>query len=208
MDIDLGRHSVPDATTLMGFRHLLETHDLTQALLVEINAMLKERGLLMSRGTLVDATLIAAPSSTKNKEHERDPEMHQTQMGNQWYFGMKAHIGADKDSGLVHTVTGTAANISDISQTQNLLHGRESEVWADAGYAGVDKREDVKQVLAAMFYIGAHPFAQQVCVDSVPQRCARYRCAGMKVRFHQFALGLRVIPAPPVTSVSDYQPLG
>lgn len=149
MDIDLGRHSVPDATTLMGFRHLLEAHDLTQALLVEINAMLKERGLLMSQGTLVDATLIAAPSSTKNKEHERDPEMHQTKKGNQWYFGMKAHIGADKDSGLVHTVTGTAANVSDISQTPNLLHGEESAVWADAGYVGVDKREDVKQALAA-----------------------------------------------------------
>ena len=149
MDIDLGRHSVPDATTLMGFHHLLEAHDLTQALLAEINAMLNERGLLMSQGTLVDATLIAAPSSTKNKERERDPEMHQTKKGNQWYFGMKAHIGADKDSGLVHTVTGTAANISDISQTPDLLHGQESAVWADAGYVGVDKREDIKQALAA-----------------------------------------------------------
>ena len=149
MDIDLGRHSVPDATPLMGFRHLLEAHDLTQALLAEINAMLNERGLLMSQGTLVDATLIAAPSSTKNKERERDPEMHQTKKGNQWYFGMKAHIGADKDSGLVHTVTGTAANVSDISQTPNLLHGEESAVWADAGYVGVDKREDIKQALAA-----------------------------------------------------------
>ena len=94
-------------------------------------------------------TLIAAPSSTKNKERERDPEMHQTKKGNQWYFGMKAHIGADKDSGLVHTVTGTAANISDISQTPDLLHGQESAVWADAGYVGVDKREDIKQALAA-----------------------------------------------------------
>lgn len=149
MDIDLGRHSVPDATTLMGFRHLLEANDLTQALLAEINAMLKERGLLMNQGTLVDATLIAAPSSTKNKERERDPEMHQTKKGNQWYFGMKAHIGADKDSGLVHTVTGTAANVSDISQTPNLLHGQESAVWADAGYVGVDKREDMQQALAA-----------------------------------------------------------
>ena len=149
MDIDLGRHSVPDATTLMGFRHLLEAHDLTQALLAEINAMLKERGLLMSQGTLVDATLIAAPSSTKNKEHKRDPEMRQTKKGNQWYFGMKAHIGADKDSGLVHTVTGTAANVSDISQTADLLHGQESAVWADAGYVGVDKREGMQQALAA-----------------------------------------------------------
>ena len=148
MDIDLSRQSVPDATTLMGFRHLLEANDLSQAMLVEINAMLKERGLLMNQGTLVDATLIAAPSSTKNKEHGRDPEMHQTKKGNQWYFGMKAHIGVDKDSGLVHTVTTTAANVSDISQTPNLLHGQESAVWADAGYVGVDKREDMQQALA------------------------------------------------------------
>jgi IS5 family transposase len=149
MDIDLGKQSVPDATTLMGFRHLLEANDLSQAMLVEINAMLKERGLLMSHGTLVDATLIAAPSSMKNKQHERDPEMHQTKKGNQWYFGMKAHIGADKDSGLVHTVISTAANVSDISQTPDLLHGQESHVWADAGYVGVDKREDMQQALAA-----------------------------------------------------------
>jgi IS5 family transposase len=149
MGIDLSQTSVPDATTLMGFRHLLEAHDLTKAMLVEINVMLMERGLLMTQGTLVDATLIAAPSSTKNKEHKRDPEMHQTKKGNQWHFGLKAHIGADKDSGLVHTVTTTAANISDISQTPALLHGQESEVWADAGYVGVDKREDMQQTLKA-----------------------------------------------------------
>jgi IS5 family transposase len=148
MGIDLSRTSVPDATTLMGFRHLLETHDLTKAMLVEVNVMLMERGLLMTQGTLVDATLIAAPSSTKNKDHKRDPEMHQTKKGNQWHFGLKAHIGVDKDSGLVHTVTTTAANISDISQAPALLHGQESEVWADAGYVGVDKREDMRQTLA------------------------------------------------------------
>ena len=100
MDIDLCKQSVPDATTLMGFRHLLEANDLSQAMLIE-------RGLLMSKGTLVDATLIAAPSSTKNQEHARDPEMHQTKKGNQWYFGLKAHIGVDKDSGLVHTLITT-----------------------------------------------------------------------------------------------------
>jgi len=149
MGIDLSRQSVPDATTLMGFRHLLEANDLTKAMLVEVNVMLMERGLLMTKGTLVDATLIAAPSSTKNKEHGRDPEMHQAKKGNQWHFGMKAHIGVDKDSGLVHTLTTTAANVSDISQTPALLHGQESGVWADAGYVGVEKREDMQQALSA-----------------------------------------------------------
>ena len=103
----------------------------------------------MTQGKLVDATLIAAPSSTKNKEHARDPEMHQAKKGNQWHFGMKAHIGVDKDSGLVHTLRTTAANVSDISQTPALLHGQEQNVWADAGYVGVHKREDMQEALAA-----------------------------------------------------------
>jgi IS5 family transposase len=149
MDIDLSRQSVPDATTLMGFRHLLEANDLPQAMLIEVNAMLIERGLLMSQGTLVDATLIAAPSSTKNREHARDPEMHQTKKGNTWHFGLKAHIGVDKESGLVHTLVTTAANVSDISQTPVLLHGQEEDVWLDAGYVGVEKREDMQQALSA-----------------------------------------------------------
>lgn len=149
MHIDLSVQSVPDATTLMGFRHLLEANDLAQALLVEVNAMLIEQGLLMSKGTLVDATLIAAPSSTKNQEHARDPEMHQTKKGNEWYFGLKAHIGVDKESGLVHTLITTSANVSDISQTPCLLHGQEQEAWLDAGYVGVEKREDMKAALAA-----------------------------------------------------------
>lgn len=149
MGIDLGRMSVPDATTLMGFRHLLEAHDLTKALLVEVNALLMEQGLLMAKGTLMDATLIAAPSSTKNQERARDQDMHQTKKGNQWHFGMKAHIGVDQDSGLVHTVVSTAANVSDISQAPALLHGQEESVWADAGYVGVDKREDMQEALAA-----------------------------------------------------------
>jgi transposase, IS5 family len=149
MSIDLSQQSVPDATTLMGFRHLLEANDLPQAMLVEVNAMLIERGLLMSKGTLVDATLIAAPSSTKNQAHGRDPEMHQAKKGNQWYFGLKAHIGVDKESGLVHTLVTTSANVSDISQTPALLHGQEQEVWLDAGYVGVEKREDMQKALSA-----------------------------------------------------------
>lgn len=148
--IDLAVESVPDATTLENFRHLLERHDLTRAMFVEVNALLSERGLLMHRGTLVDATLIAAPPSTKNKERARDPDAHQTKKGNQWYFGFKAHVGADEASGLVHTVVTTAANVSDISQTAALLHGGEERVGADAGYVGAEKRPEVKARLATM----------------------------------------------------------
>lgn len=147
---DLAVTAVPDSTTLENFRHLLERHDLTRAMFAEVNALLAERGLLMHRGTLVDATLIAAPPSTKNRERARDPDAHQTKKGNQWYFGFKAHIGADEDSGLVHTVVTTAANVSDISQTAALLHGREERVGADAGYVGVEKRPEVKVRLATM----------------------------------------------------------
>ncbi len=148
--IDLGFESVPDATTLMDFRHLLEKHKLPHALLQEVNALLTERGLLMSQGTWVDATLIAAPSSTKNKVRKRDPEMHSTKKGNEWHFGMKAHIGADDQSGRVHTVISTAANVSDISQTAALLHGQEQRVGADAGYVGVEKRAEVQAKLKTM----------------------------------------------------------
>ena len=141
--IDLSVEAVPDATTLLNFRHLLETHQLTQAIFTEVGALLSERKLLMREGTIVDATIIAAPSSTKNTRKERDPEMHQTKKGNQWHFGMKAHIGVDAQSGLVHRVTGTAANVADIAQTHALLHGQEKEAYADAGYLGVEKREEI-----------------------------------------------------------------
>ena len=141
--IDLSVESVPDATTLLKFRHLLEAHRLTVRILEEVNAHLSERRLLLREGTIVDATIIAAPSSTKNKERKRDPEMHQTKKGNAWHFGMKAHIGVDTQSGLVHTVTGTAANVADIAQTHELLHGQEKHVFADAGYTGVEKREEL-----------------------------------------------------------------
>jgi IS5 family transposase len=141
--IDLAAEGVPDATTLLKFRRLLETHDLCQGLFNAINADLATRGLLLREGTLVDATLIAAPPSTKNKDKQRDPEMHQTRKGNQWHFGMKAHIGADRDSKLVHTVVVTAANVADITQTAELLHGQERQVHADAGYLGVEKRAEI-----------------------------------------------------------------
>jgi IS5 family transposase len=141
--IDLSAEGVPDATTLLKFRRLLETHDLCKGLFSAINADLTARGLLLREGTLVDATLIAAPPSTKNLKKERDPEMHQTRKGNQWYFGMKAHIGADRDSKLVHTLVVTAANVADITKTAELLHGAEQQVHADAGYTGVEKRAEI-----------------------------------------------------------------
>jgi IS5 family transposase len=140
--VDLSRESVPDATTLLKFRRLLQDNDLTRALFDEINAHLAEQGLLMRAGTIVDATIIAAPSSTKNAEKARDPEMHQTKKGNQWHFGMKAHVGVDAESGVVHTVIGTAANVSDVTQAGALLHGQETVAFGDAGYQGVDKREE------------------------------------------------------------------
>jgi transposase, IS5 family len=142
--IDLSRESVPDATTLLKFRRLLLANDLTRTLFDEINAHLAEQGLLMRAGTIVDATIIAAPSSTKNAKGERDPDMHQTKKGNQWFFGMKAHIGVDAQSGLVHTVVGTPAHVNDVTQAGALLHGQETVAFGDAGYRGVDKREEAQ----------------------------------------------------------------
>lgn len=141
--IDLSSEGVPDATTLLKFRHLLEKHDLTKGILDEINAVLSEQKCHMKEGTIVDATIIAAPSSTKNADRKRDSEMHQTKKGNQWHFGMKAHVALDAQSGLVQRVIGTAANVSDISQTHALLHGNEKDVFADAGYLGVEKRPEI-----------------------------------------------------------------
>jgi IS5 family transposase len=146
--IDLARESVPDATTLLKFRRLLEKHALTAKLFEDINAHLAERGLLLREGTMVDATIIAAPPSTKNKDHARDPEMHQTKKGNEWHFGMKAHIGADADSGLVHSLHATAANESDVAHTHEVLHGQESMAFVDAGYIGVEKRPEIVQAQA------------------------------------------------------------
>jgi IS5 family transposase len=142
--LDVGEDHLPDESTILRFRHLLEAHNLSIQILATVNATLTAKGLLLKQGTVVDATLIAAPSSTKNSSGERDPEMHQTKKGNQWHFGMKAHAGVDADSGLVHTVTTTAANAHDITQASELLHGQETDVFADSGYRGVDKREEVQ----------------------------------------------------------------
>ena len=133
---------LPDETTILNFRHLLERHNLGHGLLSEINAHLESQGLKLREGTIVDATIIEAPSSTKNRAGERDPEMHQTKKGNQWHFGMKLHIGVDADTGLVHSMSTTAANVHDITEAHNLLQGRETMVWCDAGYQGAHKRAE------------------------------------------------------------------
>ncbi|PKA67321.1 IS4 family transposase /IS5 family transposase [Pseudomonas baetica] len=138
----LNLERIPDETTILNFRRLLEKHELAAGILAVINGYLGDRGLSLRQGTIVDATLINAPSSTKNKDGKRDPEMHQTKKGNQYYFGMKAHIGVDDESGLVHRVVGTAANVADVTQVDKLLHGAENVVCADAGYTGVEKRTE------------------------------------------------------------------
>lgn len=131
---------IPDETTILNFRRLIEQNELAPMILDQVNAHLARKGLMLKRGSIVDATILAAPSSTKNAQGKRDPEMHQTKKGNQWYFGMKAHIGVDTDSGLVHTVVTSAANEADVTVVGDLLHGKESQVHADAGYTGADKR--------------------------------------------------------------------
>ncbi len=140
--IDLSRESAPDATTLLKFRRLLETHHLTERIFAAINTLLAVKGLILKEGTVVDATIIAAPSSTKNQSGERDPEMHQTKKGNQWHFGMKAHIGVDAETGITHTLVTTPANTNDVTQAHALLHGEEKVAFGDAGYQGVEKREE------------------------------------------------------------------
>ena len=144
--------AIPDETTILNFRHLLEESDLAEDILKLVNAHLARKGLLLKRGSIVDATIIAAPSSTKNADGQRDPEMHQTKKGNQWHFGMKAHIAVDADSGLVHTVATTAANEADVEQVADLLHGKEEQVYADSGYRGAQtrvERDDLQWHIAA-----------------------------------------------------------
>lgn len=139
--IDLIEENAPDATTLLKFRHLLEDNNLTKEFFEAIKYALTYNGYMLKQGTIVDATIIKAPSSRKNKDKKRDPEMSSTKKGNNYYFGMKSHIGVDKDSGFIHTIETTPANIHDISVADKLLHGEEKELYADAGYIGVEKRK-------------------------------------------------------------------
>ena len=144
LHINFLEEQVPDATTLLKFRHLLEEHSFGEAMFNDIKERLEKAGLMMHGGTIVDATIIAAPSSTKNKDGKRDPEMHQTKKGNQWYHGMKVHSGVDAGSGYVHSITGTAANVSDIAETSKLIREDDEVVYGDSGYQGVEKRDEIK----------------------------------------------------------------
>lgn len=137
--VDLGRAAAPDETTICKFRYLLEEHDLGRAMLDAVNLHLEAGGIRITTGTIVDATIIHAPSSTKNQKQERDPEMHQTRKGKQWYFGLKAHIGVDNKEGIVHSVCTTAANVADKHMLPDLLHGEERKVWGDGAYQGAGR---------------------------------------------------------------------
>jgi len=146
---------LPDETTILRFRHLLEKHKLAPQILAVVNELLGAKGLMLRAGTVVDATLIAAPPSTKNASGERDPDMHQSKKGNQWHFGLKAHIGVDAESGLVHTVRATAGNVNDVVEASQLLHGDERDAFGDAGYQGVAKRPDANA--GVNWHVGMRP---------------------------------------------------
>jgi transposase, IS5 family len=143
---DLGRERIPDATTLLKFRHLLEENDFGKAMFARVGALLQANGVKVSGGTIVDATLIAAPPSTKNEDKARDPEMHQVKKGNQWHFGMKIHVGADSKTGLIHSASITAANVHDSHEVPNLLHGDETRLYGDSAYRGKAQRERLKEI--------------------------------------------------------------
>lgn len=145
--IDLGNEPVPDETTILNFRHLMEQYNLGEQLFLLVNDYLEDNGFKVARGTIVDATIINAPSSTKNQENSRDPEMHQTRKGNQWYFGMKAHVGVDSKTKLIHSVVATAANVHDSQVLDDLLHGNETRVWGDSAYSG--QGDAIKEIAPA-----------------------------------------------------------
>jgi IS5 family transposase len=160
--VDLGRAPAPDETTILQFRHLLEKRDLSGAMLDTVNRYLEGRGIRIATGTIVDATIIHAPSSTKNAQGERDPEMHQTRKGNQWYFGMKAHIGVDSKSGIVHSVCTTAASVADKHMLADLLHGDERKVWGDGAISG-SERDDSRGGAARAGYDQPQNQIQKLC---------------------------------------------
>lgn len=144
---DLGAERIADAGTLLNFRHLLEAHDLGAAMFAKIGTLLQANGMKLSNGTIVDATLIAAPPSVKNQDKTRDPEMHQVKKGNQWHFGMKLHIGVDSASGLIHSASVTAANVHDRHEVPNLLHGNETRFYGDSAYRGKEQRERLREIV-------------------------------------------------------------
>lgn len=161
---------IPDETTILKFRHRLEKHDLGGQILASINGHLADQGLMLREGTIVDASIIEAPSSTKNRAGARDPEMHQTKKGKDWHFGMKVHIGVDDVLGLVHSAVTTPANVHDLTAAPELLHGDESAVWADAGYRGIEKRAEHRD-REVSWHIGMRPGQRrQLDPDSAAER--------------------------------------
>lgn len=167
--IDLVSDRIPDESTILAFRHLLEKHNLGEQIFETVKAHLKDRGMAMKQGSIIDATLIAAPSSTKNEAGERDPVMYQTKKGNQWYYGMKVHLGVDKDSGLIHSVETTAANVHDLTPAAELLHGDEKVVYADAGYQGIEKRPEMEGKTTT-FRIAMRPRKRRALPDTTEGR--------------------------------------
>ena len=168
--LDAGESRMPDETTILNFRHLLEKHQLAQSLFQEVVSLLTEQGLILREGTIVDATLIAAPPSTKNRERKRDPEMSSSKKGNQWYFGMKAHIGVDTAHGLVHTVQVTTGKVSDYAMSETLLHGEEVTAHGDRGYADKSREPDRPR---GEDDVGPHwfvPFRRRKGCDTTPEQ--------------------------------------
>ncbi len=168
MHIDFNEQQVTDATTLLKFRHLLEKNKIGEKIFADVNKRLDEAGLIMHGGTIVDASLIAAPKSTKNQSGKRDPEMHQTKKGNEWYFGMKVHAGVDAATGYVHTLTGTSANVHDVSETSKLIRKEDHVVYGDSGYLGAPGREEIKkdEVLSQIeFRINKRPSSLKMAND-------------------------------------------
>lgn len=192
MRIDFASEQVPDATTLLKFRHLLEEHGLQEEMFAELGRILEKSGVMMRGGSIVDATIIAAPSSTKNAEGKRDPEMHQTKKGNQWHFGCKAHIGADAGSGLVHTVEVTAANAHDVTVAHALVRVDDSFCYADSGYLGIEKRSEVASDahLASMEWkVAPRPSQLKVAAGLSCERLVERRKASVRAKVeHPFLI--------------------
>jgi IS5 family transposase len=163
--IDMIEGRIPDETTILNFRHLLEEHQIAEQILESVNQSLREKGVMLKEGTILDATIINAPSSTKNKNGERDPEMHSVAKGNQWFFGMRCHIGVDAASGLVHSVVSTAANVHELNTAADRIHGEERVIYGDAGNIGIEKREAFKDCEAEM-RIAMKPGQRRVLPDT------------------------------------------
>src|ERR1700757_2356278 len=188
--IDLGRAPVPDESTILGFRHLLEKHELGGAMLNAVNQYLESRGIRITTGTIVDATIIHAPSSTKNRSGERDPEMHQTRKGKQWYFGLKAHIGVDSKEGHVHSVCTTASSVADKHMLADLLHGEERKVWGDGGYQG--QGEAIRQAAPHAQDMTSRRTRYKQMVDELQRRMNRTKARVRAKVEHPFRILKRV----------------